>query len=60
MQKITEEPLKYCPNCKGPIKRLISAAGIIFKGSGFHITDYSKDRKSAPAPAKSSAAPKKK
>jgi putative FmdB family regulatory protein len=41
-QKITEEPLKYCPLCKGPIKRLISAAGIIFKGSGFHVTDYGK------------------
>lgn len=41
-QKITEEPLKFCPLCKGPIKRLISAAGIIFKGSGFHVTDYGK------------------
>ncbi len=39
-QKITEEPLKFCPECKGPIKRLISASGIIFKGSGFHVTDY--------------------
>jgi len=41
-QKITEEPLKFCPTCKGPIKRLISPAGIIFKGSGFHVTDYGK------------------
>ena len=40
MQKITEEPLKFCPQCKGPIRRLISASGIIFKGSGFHTTDY--------------------
>ena len=42
MQKIAEEPLKYCPQCKGPIKRLISAAGIIFKGAGFHVNDYGK------------------
>ena len=41
-QKITEEPLKYCPLCKGPIKRIISAAGIVFKGTGFHVTDYGK------------------
>jgi len=41
-QKISEEPLKYCPKCKGLIKRLISAAGIIFKGSGFHVNDYGK------------------
>jgi len=39
-QRITEAPLKECPTCKGPIKRLISAAGIVFKGSGFHINDY--------------------
>lgn len=44
-QKISEEPLKYCPLCKGEIKRLISAAGIIFKGSGFHVTDYAKSSK---------------
>lgn len=45
VQKITEDPLKFCPECKGPIKRLISAAGIVFKGSGFHVTDYKKDKK---------------
>jgi putative FmdB family regulatory protein len=39
-QKISEEPLKHCPKCKGHIKRIISPAGIIFKGSGFHVTDY--------------------
>lgn len=39
-QRITEEPLKFCPKCQGPFKRLISSAGIIFKGSGFHVTDY--------------------
>ena len=41
-QRITEEPLEHCPKCKGHIKRLISPAGIIFKGSGFHVTDYGK------------------
>jgi putative FmdB family regulatory protein len=41
-QKISEEPLKYCPKCKGPIRRIISPAGIIFKGSGFHVNDYGK------------------
>ena len=43
-QRITEDPLQHCPKCKGHIKRLISAAGIIFKGSGFHVTDYAKSR----------------
>lgn len=40
-QNITESPYKKCPSCKGPVKRLISGgAGIIFKGNGFHATDY--------------------
>ncbi len=44
VQRITEEPLKFCPECKGNIRRLISAAGIVFKGSGFYVND---SRKSA-------------
>ncbi|NQT29383.1 MAG: zinc ribbon domain-containing protein [Candidatus Saganbacteria bacterium] len=45
LQKMSDEPLKKCPKCKGPIKRLISSPGIIFKGSGFHVTDYAKKKK---------------
>jgi len=40
-QRIKEEPLKKCPKCHGKVKRLISpGVGLIFKGSGFYITDY--------------------
>lgn len=40
-QNITAEPLRTCPECSGPVKRLIGAgAGIIFKGNGFYQTDY--------------------
>lgn len=53
LQKISAEPLKFCPQCKGPIKRLISPAGIIFKGSGFHVNDYGK--KEAPKAGKPAA-----
>ena len=41
-QRITEKPLTRCPHCKGKIERLIGSAGLIFKGSGFYITDYKK------------------
>ena len=42
-QKISETPLKKCPQCKKSIRRLISAGiGIIFKGSGFYSTDNKK------------------
>ncbi len=41
-QAITAEPLKKCPRCKrNELQRLIGAgAGVIFKGSGFYVTDY--------------------
>ena len=40
-QNITAEPIKTCPECGGDVRRLIGAgAAIIFKGSGFHATDY--------------------
>ncbi len=56
-QKITDEPLKRCPKCKGKIQRRIGAgAGIIFKGAGFYATDYRSDgyRKAAKAEKPSS------
>ena len=42
-QRITEDPLTVCPdeNCKGEIFRKISKnVGLVFKGSGFYLTDY--------------------
>ena len=41
---MTDAPLKKCPKCEGEIHRLISAAGIVFKGSGFHVTDYGRPK----------------
>ena len=38
-QSFTEEPVSICPDCHGEVVRLIHAAGIIFKGSGFYVTD---------------------
>ncbi len=40
-QGIKDEPIKRCPKCKGKVKRLVgTGAGLIFKGSGFYLTDY--------------------
>ena len=41
-QSITAAPVKKCPHCgKNAVQRLIgTGAGLIFKGSGFYITDY--------------------
>lgn len=40
-QSIMADPLETCPKCTGHVRRLISPGnGLIFKGSGFYITDY--------------------
>ena len=40
-QRMSEVRLTACPTCGGSVKRLISAsAAILFKGEGFHTTDY--------------------
>jgi putative FmdB family regulatory protein len=38
-QHITDDPLEKCPDCGGTVHRLIQPVGIIFKGSGFYVTD---------------------
>jgi putative FmdB family regulatory protein len=73
IQKMSDKPLTKCPECGAKAIRQISGgSGLIFKGSGFYITDYGKDGKGArkdppaeagtpkveSAPAKEAAAPK--
>jgi len=42
-QNISADALSVCPECGGVIHRKISGgAGLVFKGSGFYITDYKK------------------
>jgi len=43
-QSMNEEPLTNCPECGAEVKRVISSAGLVFKGSGFYSTDYKKDK----------------
>ena len=68
VQKITEKPRVKCHACGAPATRKISGgAGLVFKGSGFYITDYGKDGKgprkessdtpTAESPAKGEAKP---
>jgi len=41
IQKINEEPLKFCPECGKPeLSKLISAAGFRLKGGGWYETDF--------------------
>lgn len=39
MQSFSADPLRECPRCQGTVRRVIAPVGVIFKGSGFYITD---------------------
>lgn len=46
MQGINDKPLKVCPTTGQKVTRIISGgAGVVYKGSGFYITDYKKNGK---------------
>jgi putative FmdB family regulatory protein len=38
-QSFTDEPLTVCPACAGRLRKVLSAVGVVFKGSGFYRTD---------------------
>jgi putative FmdB family regulatory protein len=42
LQSINAEPVRQCPECAGVVHKVFHAAGIIFKGSGWYITDSRK------------------
>jgi putative FmdB family regulatory protein len=48
MQRLSDPPLKRCPQCRGALKKLVSAPAFQFKGSGWYVTDYA-GKKSAGA-----------
>lgn len=40
IQRMSDAPLTKCPECRGKLKKLISAPAFQFKGSGWYVTDY--------------------
>jgi putative FmdB family regulatory protein len=47
VQSFSAGPLKRCPECDGHVRRLIQPAGIVFKGSGWYVTESRKKDKGA-------------
>ncbi|MBP5863167.1 zinc ribbon domain-containing protein [Streptomyces scabiei] len=57
VQKFTDDALTECPACNGRLKKVFSAVGIVFKGSGFYRNDSrGSSSSSSPATSKSSDA----
>ncbi|MFC9592822.1 FmdB family zinc ribbon protein [Streptomyces sp. NPDC056944] len=55
VQKFTDDALTECPSCNGRLKKVFSAVGIVFKGSGFYRNDSrGSSSSSSPASSKSS------
>lgn len=50
VQKFSDDALTVCPNCSGRLRKVFSAVGVVFKGSGFYRTD-SRGSSSSSAPA---------
>ncbi len=48
MQKFSDKPVKRCPKCGGAVHKVLSPPALVFKGTGWYVTDYAnKDRKRA-------------
>jgi len=53
VQKFSDAPLTVCPACGGRLRKVFSAVGIVFKGSGFYRTDSRNGSSAAPAASSS-------
>ena len=54
VQRFSDDPLTVCPVCSGPLRKVFSAVGVVFKGSGFYKTDSRSSGTSKTEPAKKS------
>lgn len=52
-QRFSDEPLTSCVKCQGTLRKVYSAVGVVFKGSGF----YKNDSRSTPSESKSAKTP---
>ena len=55
LQKISEDPLVFCPECgEESLRKMVSAAAFVLKGSGWYETDFKNSGKEKPKDAKAS------
>ena len=56
IQKFSDRPIKKCPECGGPVEKVMHAPAVQFKGTGWYVTDYGGkgDKSEKPKPDTSS------
>ena len=55
VQKFTDASLTECPHCRGDLRKVYNAVGVVFKGSGFYATDSRNKNTASTAPTASSS-----
>jgi putative FmdB family regulatory protein len=56
VQKFTDKPLSRCPECRGKVRRVPQASAVVFKGSGWYVTDSKSKSSTTASKAKSDKA----
>jgi putative FmdB family regulatory protein len=56
IQKISDRPIKKCVLCQGKVYKVLSAPGLLFKGSGWYVTDYANPERKKAVEAEKKAA----
>lgn len=56
IQKISDRPIKKCVLCQGKVYKILSAPGLLFKGSGWYVTDYANPERKKAVEAEKKAA----
>jgi putative FmdB family regulatory protein len=52
VQRFSDDPIRECPTCGAEVRRIIHPVGVVFKGSGWYITDSRKSSEGGTASAK--------
>lgn len=60
IQKFSDPPIRKCPECGGPVEKLLHAPAVQFKGTGWYVTDYGGKDKSEKSKTDSSSGSEKK
>jgi putative FmdB family regulatory protein len=55
IQKFSDRPIKKCPECGGPVEKVMHAPAVQFKGTGWYVTDYGGKDKSEKAKTEGSS-----